>query len=183
MIDRDVSSIEPEEHAMMRRLKKPYRKFVYVARSPRNNDAGNTARRRAFKYVEGDYILNLDDDDTMMVDNAFHTLGDFLEDMKRPDFVLFPCFRDGQIFFNTPAGKHQTVSCQYVYKPIINEKEMRWLDQENYDCDGDFLEYILDNSQHSLSLGCDPLTKVEHISQGKREAQTFTEFYNKQNHV
>lgn len=167
MVDKEILTEEDEQ--LLSSIRNKDREINMVFKEKSYNDYGNLARVTAYPFIKGKYVINIDDDDIPINDlfNKFCEL--LIIHNERHSLIIFPALRGGVRFFNIPAGKCKTVSCQYFYKPIINKKEMKWLSGNNYDLDGDFLEMIMGETTPFYWETEKPLVKVDFISRGERK--------------
>jgi glycosyltransferase involved in cell wall biosynthesis len=87
---------------------------------------GSPARAYAYKYITGDYVLYLDDDD-YWINDTLAVLAKAVEDANYPDWGVFPARRWDGRFFNPKPGDCATTSCQFFHKPVIKGVEIRWI--------------------------------------------------------
>lgn len=141
------------------------RKFYNCDR--RHNDVGNTCKHNAFKYITGDYVLSLDDDDYYLHDNDLFNISRELIKCKKPDWAVFPILRFSQRFFNLPPRKDRTCSNQYIYKRYIKGRAMQFPNTPDYNTDGQFLDQIRGWYPNYAVLMIPEVASVDQQSMGK----------------
>lgn len=168
MIDKEV--ITEEDNKLLESIDNRYREMIRVHKTKLGNDFGNTARKVAYPFIKGKYCINIDDDMDLPINDLFNRFCELLVMKKEShDLIIFPALRNGVRFFNIPAGKCKTVSCQYFYKPVIKKKKMIWKEGTEYTLDGDFLEEIMEITTPYYWDSEQPLVKVDYISRGERK--------------
>jgi len=167
MVDKKV--INEEDNKLLESIESMDRELIRVHKTIEGNDFGNTARKVAYPFIKGKYVIMIDDDD-LPINNLFDKFCELLV-MKKENhnLIIFPALRGGVRFFNIPAGKCKTVSCQYFYKPVIKKKKMIWKESTEYTQDGDFLETIMGLTEPYYWESEQPLVKVDFISRGQRK--------------
>ena len=167
MIDKEV--ITEEDNKLLESIDNRYREMIRVHKTKLGNDFGNTARKVAYPFIKGKYVINIDDDD-LPINDLFNKFCELLVvHNEKHSLIIFPALRAGTRFFNKPAGKCLTVSCQYFYKPVIKRKKMIWKEGNEYTQDGDFLEEIMSLTTPYYWESEQPLVKVDYISRGERK--------------
>jgi hypothetical protein len=149
MIDIPQNKLSVTQGEILNSLNHDNRKIVFCKKS--HNNFGNTCRYNAYRYVTGDLIGYLDDDD-YFDEQAFELISEQLKKIdKIPDAIVYPANRFGQKFFNIPPGCCMTVTGQYMHKPEIQinsflTKEVRWVkppdNDKGYFHDGYFIESL-----------------------------------------
>ena len=167
MIDKEV--IDKTDNKLLESIENRDRELIRVHKTVKGNDYGNAARKVAYPFIKGKYVINVDDDD-LPINDLFNKFCELLVvHNERHSLIIFPALRAGLRFFNIPAGKCKTVSCQYFYKPIIKKKKIIWKEGNEYTQDGDFLEEIMGLAPAYYWETEMPLIKVDYISRGERK--------------
>ena len=167
MIDKEI--IDKEDNKLLEKIENRDRELIRVHKTVKGNDYGNAARKVAYPFIKGKYVINVDDDD-LPINDLFNKFCELLVvHNEKHSLIIFPALRAGLRFFNIPAGKCKTVSCQYFYKPIIKKKKIIWKEGNEYTQDGDFLETIMELTTPYYWDSEQPLVKVDYISRGERK--------------
>lgn len=167
MIDKEI--IDKEDNKLLESIENRDRELIRVHKTVKGNDYGNAARKVAYPFIKGKYVINIDDDD-LPINDLFNKFCELLVvHNEKHSLIVFPALRGGVRFFNIPAGKCKTVSCQYFYKPVIKKKKMIWKEGTEYTQDGDFLEEIMGLTPAYYWETEMPLIKVDYISRGERK--------------
>ncbi len=167
--------------------------IVFSNKRQKLNDSGNMARHLAYQYIDSNttYVMLLDDDDEL-ANNTFLRLTKFAvtappvfsynaeewdrEAYTMPDVIVFPCLRDGSLFFHKPARSFHTVSCQYVFRPVIHGQKMQFPPDVGYTQDGAFLDMVMAAAKNVFYCEGDYLSIVKYISAGLDKVRTFDEY-------
>lgn len=167
MIDKEI--IDKEDNKLLEEIESRDRELIRVHKTVKGNDYGNAARKVAYPFIKGKYVINIDDDD-LPINDLFNKFCELLVvHNEKHSLIVFPALRGGLRFFNIPAGKCKTVSCQYFYKPVIKKKKIIWKEGNEYTQDGDFLEEIMELTPAYYWETEMPLIKVDYISRGERK--------------
>jgi len=167
MIDKDI--IDKEDNKLLEKIESRDRELIRVHKTVKGNDYGNAARKVAYPFIKGKYVINIDDDD-IPINELFNKFCELLVvHNEKHSLIVFPALRGGLRFFNIPAGKCKTVSCQYFYKPVIKKKKIIWKEGTEYTQDGDFLEEIMELTPAYYWETEMPLIKVDYISRGEKK--------------
>ena len=167
MIDKEI--IDKEDNKLLESIENRDRELIRVHKTVKGNDYGNAARKVAYPFIKGKYVINVDDDD-LPINDLFNKFCELLVvHNEKHSLIVFPALRGGLRFFNIPAGKCKTVSCQYFYKPVIKKKKIIWKEGNEYTQDGDFLEEIMELTPAYYWETEMPLIKVDYISRGERK--------------
>ena len=167
MIDKEI--IDNEDNKLLESIENRDRELIRVHKTVKGNDYGNAARKVAYPFIKGKYVINVDDDD-LPINDLFNKFCELLVvHNEKHSLIVFPALRGGIRFFNKPAGKCKTVSCQYFYKPVIKKKKIIWKEGNEYTQDGDFLETIMELTTPYYWDSEQPLVKVDYISRGERK--------------
>jgi hypothetical protein len=135
--------------------KHPQRKVIFC--DQKYGDFGNKPRRIAYDYCTGDLIGYNDDDDYFSAD-AFSEITEALNKLGEiPDAIVYPTLRHESTFFNLPPAIYMTATGQYMHKPVIKGKQMKWLEAEGYLADGQFIEWIKTLTKFT------PICKTKHL--------------------
>ena len=148
MVDIPIADIPDEKLTLIDRIKHPNRLIRYCEVAHKN--VGNTCKSRAFKYVCGDYLLYLDDDDSYLGE-VFEILNGQIKDEV---WGVFPIERFGEIFFNFPPRMCHTCSNQFFYKPLYPHP-----DNDNYCADGELIDLLRERHPY-LVINSTPLARV-----------------------
>ena len=168
MVDKKV--INEEDNKLLESIESMDRELIRVHKTIEGNDFGNTARKVAYPFIKGKYVINIDDDYVTLNAGLKSEFCELLVMKKENhDLIIFPALRGGIRFFNIPAGKCKTVSCQYFYKPVIKKKKMIWKESSEYTQDGDFLEEIMSLTTPYYWDTDKPLIRVDNASRGLRQ--------------
>ncbi len=168
MVDKEM--LTEEDGKLMDSIENRYRELIRVHKIKLGNDFGNAARKVAYPFIKGKYVINIDDDMDLPINDLFNKFCELLVMKKEShDLIIFPALRGGVRFFNIPAGKCKTVSCQYFYKPVIKKKKMIWKEGTEYTQDGDFLEEIMGLTTPYYWDTEKPLIRVDNASRGLRQ--------------
>lgn len=140
--------------------KHPNRLVVHLDEPYPHNDYGNKAKNVAYDYINGDYILYLDDDN--------YYLGETLDILNREikkredvDWGVFPMMYFGKRFFNLPPKLFRTDGGQIFHKPVINNEEIRWPDT-NHTCeDGKLVDKLVSMAPYATIDIPDELIKMD----------------------
>lgn len=124
------------------------------------NDYGHSVRRDAVRNAQGEYILYIDDDDSI-IPQGVELILKGLELNNYPNFMIFPCLREGEVFFNIPPGFCRTTSIQYAHKRIINN-ELISFDSGGYGEDSKWIEKMTQKHGYR-AYACEPITIVNHV--------------------
>jgi hypothetical protein len=168
MVDKEILTEEDEQ--LLSSIRNKDREINMVFKEKPYNDYGNLARATAYPFIKGRYVINVDDDMDLPINDLFNKFCELLVMKKEHhDLIIFPALRGGVRFFNIPAGKCRTVSCQYFYKPIIKKKKMIWKEGTEYTLDGDFLEEIMGLTTPYYWDTEKPLIRVDNASRGLKQ--------------
>jgi glycosyltransferase involved in cell wall biosynthesis len=99
----------------------------------RHNNYGHTCRHHIWEQVRGDYILYVDDDDSLADENVLKTLDSVTE-----PWAVFPMLRHGKRFLCVPPARGGTGTGMFLHRREIG----RWPDRDSYDADGWFVEEL-----------------------------------------
>ena len=111
----------------------PRRQFV-TCTTKHVKDYGNAARRQAFDLAQGDYILDIDDDDYYADDKVLDTL------MKvTAVWAVFPVLAYGKRCHPPKPEKYRTGSAMFMYR---RDTGMKFPDNTSYSADGELVEQL-----------------------------------------
>ncbi len=148
VVDAPEHDLSAEQSALLDKIKHPQRQIYYCAVSHQNY--GNTCRSEMFRYVRGDYVLYLDDDDVYLGE-VFQTLNQEISDEV---WGVFPIERFGELFLNLPPRINHTSSLQFFSKPLYP-----WPNNGAYAADGELIELLRDTHSY-LVVNSPPLGRV-----------------------
>lgn len=123
---------------------------------PRTNNFGNTPRHRAWTRATGDYVLYLDDDNTLAHDRALSDIDICLMSCNEPDWAIFPIIRFGHRFFSDNPGVCHTDSANMVIRREIGQ----WPNRDEYTLDGIFAEQLKAKYAFATFPKCNPIITV-----------------------
>lgn len=124
---------------------------------------GNYQRHSAWKYASGDYILHLDDDDSLFHKDALKDMAERLELANNPAWSIFPIHRHGSIFLMDPPGMCRTDTANLV----IRREFSQWPNTEAREADGMLTERLLAEHPYMSFPNCKPIVLKEHSSDGR----------------
>lgn len=130
---------------------------------PRTNNFGNTPRHRAWTRATGEYVLYLDDDNTLSHPQALNDIDFFLMSSNDPDWAIFPIMRHGMSFFNDPPGNCRTDTANMV----IRREIAQWPDGPEYTMDGIFCEQLKSKYSYAAFPDVTPIVVMEKSGMGK----------------
>jgi hypothetical protein len=99
----------------------------------KHNNYGHTCRHQIWEDAKGEYILYVDDDDSLADEDVLRTLDSVTE-----PWAVFPMLRHGKKFLHMPPGRGGTGTGMFLHRKEIG----RWPDRESYDADGWFVEEL-----------------------------------------
>jgi glycosyltransferase involved in cell wall biosynthesis len=149
----------------------PYSRNMTIINTPKTyNNYGNSLRHLAWEYVEGDYIMYIDDDDYYSNPNAFADIAKELE-LLSPLVAFFPGTKGGKRFFSKDPGLSRTMSNQFIHKKYDHSgKAIIWpdtaIDNQDYGLDGEFIQSLID-AYDWVNLEIPPAVEVPHSNYGK----------------
>lgn len=123
---------------------------------------GNHARWLAWEKATADFLVMLDDDNSMFRPDALADMAKAIERDHYPDFALFPIHRHGSEFLMLPPGMCRTDSANIVVKREIG----RWPDIEAREADGVLAEHLKANYAYSAFPDMEPIIFMEKSSNG-----------------
>ena len=141
---------------------KDYEHIIEVD-EPRTNNFGNTPRHRAWTRATGEYVIYLDDDNTIAHDRALSDIDICLMSCNEPDWAIFPIMRFGRRFFNDPPGLCKTDTANMV----IWREYAQWPDGPEYTMDGLFCDQLKAKYAYAAFPQCRPIVVMQYSSEGK----------------
>lgn len=129
----------------------------------RHGNFGNTCRHLAWEKATGEWLLHLDDDNTLADINVLEDLAFLLQDADF-DWAIIPMLRHGHRFFNDPPGLCMTDTANVIVRRDIGQ----WPDGPEYTMDGIWVERLKVSHPNYMALpGIRPLVVMEKSSEGK----------------
>lgn len=111
----------------------PRRKFI-TCTTTHVKDFGNAARRQGFDAAQGDYILDIDDDDYYADAEVLNTLN-----QVTAVWAVFPVFAYGKRCHPKKPGIGLTGSAMFMYR---RDTGMKFPDNTSYSADGQLVEAL-----------------------------------------
>lgn len=130
------------DDALWKQLENPQRMMIQCQK-PHGN-GGNTCRHNAYEHATGDYLIYLDDDNTLADDNVLKDIHDALWDTAKdslvlPPWALFPITRLGQRFYCDPPR-----SCHVDTLNVVLRRDIaQWPDTDAYGSDGILVDSLM----------------------------------------
>jgi len=109
------------------------RKFIRCT-TEHVRDFGNAARRQAFDIAQGDYILDIDDDDYYADDGVFKTL-----ECVTKTWAVFPVLAYGNRCHPPKPALGLTGSAMFMYR---RDTGLKFPDNASYSADGQLVEEL-----------------------------------------
>lgn len=129
----------------------------------RHNNFGNTCRFLAWEQALGDYILHLDDDNTLLDEHVLRDIDAALRSAGDPPWALFPILRHGQRFFTDPPR-----SCHVDTANVVVKREIgRWPNRDEYTADGIWVEALVRDHPYVAFPGFRPIVVMPQSSLGR----------------
>lgn len=111
----------------------PRRRFIQFG-VEHEKDFGNAARRHAFDLAEGEYILQIDDDDYYADSEVFETLK-----CVTKTWAVFPVLAFGKRCHRKPPAIGLTGSAMFMYR---RDTGLKFPDNRDYSADGQLVEEL-----------------------------------------
>lgn len=125
---------DAEGQALLKEIEHPNRVILMNPNAPHPCDFGNNARRYGFGYAQGDYILQLDDDDYYADSEVFETLK-----CVTRIWAIFPVLAYGRRCHRKDPGRHKTGSAMFMYR---RDTGLKFEDSTEYSADGNLVEEL-----------------------------------------
>ena len=129
----------------------------------KHNNAGNTCRHIAWERATGDWVLGIDDDNTLCSERSLEILANSLNKVDTP-WVLVPMFRFGDIFLNDPPGLCQTDTANMV----IRREIARWPTIPDYTADGILADTLRKSYPYTVLRDIEPVVFMDTMNRGER---------------
>lgn len=131
--------VTPEKKAILDGIvPNPRRKFITCSEAGRHpKDFGNKARREGYDIAQGEYILQIDDDDYYADAGVFETLTCVVE-----KWAVFPVLARGIRCHPPKPALGQTGSAMFMYR---RDTGMKFPDNLDYSADGQLVEQLKKN--------------------------------------
>lgn len=135
---------------------------IMVCGVPHRN-YGNTCRHNAWLLTGGEYVLYLDDDNTLMHKDVLKGIHEVIGESKAP-FAVFPILRHGQKFFSVPPR-----SCHVDTANLVIRRDLaRWPNRDEYTMDGIFYEQLAKAHPNFAAFpDFTPIVRMDKSSEGK----------------
>jgi glycosyltransferase involved in cell wall biosynthesis len=130
-----IADVEALDLDLMARIRHPQR-IILKCPYPHRNWA-NTCRHNAWEYANGDYVVHLDDDNTLADPHILRDMDDAL-DFCAPAFAVFPILRHASIFYSHPPRICHVDTGNLVLRRDIG----RWPDIPDATSDGILAERL-----------------------------------------
>lgn len=128
---------------------------------PRRGDYGNHARHKAWKRATGDWVIYLDDDNSLAHPNALQDISTALEGVDEK-WAIFPIVRHGRRFFYDPPRM-----CYVDTLNMVMRREIaRWPDIPNREADGIFCDILRAQYPYRAFPAFQPIGIMEVSSNG-----------------
>ncbi|SRR6266496_3014892 len=131
IIDCEVTE---ERKKILASLSPNNRRRVIRCITPHEKDFGNCARREGFDLANGDYILQIDDDDHYADSAVFETL----KCVTKP-WAIFPVLAFGKRCHRKPPAIGLTGSAMFMYR---RDTGLKFPDNRDYSADGQLVEEL-----------------------------------------
>jgi len=126
--------ITPERQKILSSLSPNSRRRIITCSTPHEKDFGNCARRQGYDVAQGEYILQIDDDDYYADPNVFETLKCVTE-----VWAVFPVLAFGKRCHRKSPGIGLTGSAMFMYR---RDTGLKFPDNKDYSADGQLVEEL-----------------------------------------
>lgn len=124
---------------------------------------GNTCRHLAWQHCTGDYILYLDDDNTLADEGVLERIANAITAVNYPEVCIFPMLRHGQRFYSYPPR-----CCHIDTANLVVRREIgQWPNRDEYTIDGIFIEELFAKYGCQGFPNMEPIVVMEKSSEGK----------------
>ena len=128
----------------------------------RHNNYGNTCRHIAWERATGEWLIHLDDDNTLSHPNALRNIASALDGIEE-QWAIFPIIRHGWWFFNDPPGLCRTDTANMV----IRREIARWPDIPDYTADGILCEQLKSKYPYRAFPNVEPIVNMPESREGR----------------
>src|SRR5581483_932752 len=125
---------DAKQQEILDSIKHPQRVILMNPNAPHPCDYGNNARRYGFDHAQGEYILQLDDDDYYADSGVFETLK-----CVTKIWAIFPVLAYGKRCHRKSPGRHLTGSAMFMYR---RDTGLKFEDTTEYSADGMLVEEL-----------------------------------------
>lgn len=160
MVDCEIT---PERQAILESINPDNRRVFATCSTSHPKDFGNTARREAFDLAEGDYILDIDDDDYYADADVFKTL-----EQVTKTWAVFPVLAYGKRCHRRPPAIYQTGSAMFMYR---RDTGLKFPDNADYSADGQLVEALKAKYEYQSLDDCRELVIYEKANHGRTQAE------------
>lgn len=140
----------------------PKRQFITCTKE-HAKDFGNAARRQAFDIAQGEYILDIDDDDFYADDKVFETLTRVTK-----TWAVFPVLAYGVRCHPKKPGLGLTGSAMFMYR---RDTGMKFPDNLSYSADGELVEQLKAKYEYEQLDDCRELVIYPQGNRGREQAE------------
>jgi len=159
-----ILDCEEYKPSILQRISHPQR-FIMKCPMP-HRDGGNTCRHDAYKYVTGDYVIYLDDDNTLADFRVLADISFALESAQTPAWAIFPINRLGSEFYSDPPRSCHTDTLNMVFRA----DHAQWPKTDAYGSDGVMLESLKERGvPYAAFPDFRPIGVLPKISFGKED--------------
>ena len=162
IVDCDPST---EQAVILESIKHPQRRIMRTSKS-HLMDYGNTARREGFDIAQGDYILQIDDDDWYADDKVFETL-----QRVTKTWAAFPVLAYGKRCHRKPPALYLTGSAMFMYR---RDTGCKFPDNADYSADGQLVEELKSKFEYETLDDCRELVIYPQANHGRTQAEIST---------
>jgi len=124
----------PHKEEVLAQVKSDPRRKIVTCTTQHVRDFGNAARRQAFDIAEGEYILDIDDDDYYADDRVLETL-----ECVTAVWAVFPVNAYGVRCHPPAPALGRTGSAMFMYR---RDTGMKFPDNASYSADGELVEQL-----------------------------------------
>lgn len=158
--------VDAEQSAILDSIKPDPRRIFRFCSKQHPKDYGNTARREAYDLAEGEYILQIDDDDYYADADAFTTL-----EQVTATWAVFPVLAYGKRCHRKPPAIGLTGSAMFMYR---RDTGMKFPDNADYSADGQLVEALKAKYEYQSLDDCRELVIYEKANHGRTQAEIDT---------
>jgi glycosyltransferase involved in cell wall biosynthesis len=159
IIDCDPTS---EQGVILESIAHPQRRIIKCSKKHKM-DYGNTARREGFDIAQGEYILQIDDDDWYADTEVFKTL-----ERVTKTWAAFPVLSRGRRCHNKPPALHLTGSAMFMYR---RDTGLKFPDNTDYSADGQLVEQLKAKFDYETLDDCRELVIYPKANHGRTQAE------------
>lgn len=152
----------PEQEVILKSIEHPHRRIVFCT-TKHEKDFGNCARRQGFDIAQGEYILQIDDDDYYADDKVFETLR-----CVTKTWAAFPVLALGKRCHRKPPAIYLTGSAMFMYR---RDTGCKFPDNTDYSADGQLVEELKAKFPYETLDDCRELVIYEQANKGRDQQQ------------